>query len=79
MRISGATELRDKHGRAGMDIIISLGRWMSKDIGFIYSRVTAHEQLEAMASAIDQASDAAHVHPEVETVVTGWVQPAVRR
>jgi hypothetical protein len=79
LRISGATELRDKHGRAGMDIIVSFGRWMSKDIGFIYSRVTANEQLEAMASAIEQASVPANVHPEVETVVAGWVQPAIRR
>jgi hypothetical protein len=79
LRISGATELRDKHGRQGMNIIISFGRWLSQDIGFIYSRVTANEQLEAMASAIEQASVPANVHPEVETVVTGWVQPAIRR
>jgi hypothetical protein len=57
---------------------MSFGRWMS-DIGFIYSRVLANEQLEAMASAIEQARAPADVHPEVETVVAGWVQPACRR
>jgi hypothetical protein len=79
LRISGATDLRDKHGRAGMDIIHSMGRWLSKDIGFIYARVTANEQFEAMASSLEQASEASSAHPEAETVVLGWTQPAMRR
>ena len=76
LRITGATELRDSLGRAGKDVINSFGRWSDEDIGFIYQRVTAAEQLEAMASALGSARP---VRPEMETVYQGWSQPAYRR
>jgi hypothetical protein len=79
LRISGATELRALKGREGMDIITAYGRWSSEDIGFIYARVSAAEQLEAAAGAIVLGLTPGGARPEVEAVVSGWVQPATRR
>ena len=76
LRITGATELRDSLGRAGKEVINSFGRWSDEDIGFIYQRVTAAEQLEAMSSALGSTLP---VRPEMETVYQGWSQPAYRR
>ena len=78
LRISGATELRALKGKEGKEILQSYGRWSSDDIGFIYARVTAHEQLEAAAAAIEAGREPAGERPEVEAVFRGWVQPATR-
>lgn len=71
MRIAGATDLREKHGVGGSDIIQARGRWGS-DIHFIYERVTAVEMLDA-----SRTMGEAH-QPEAE-VVLGRPQDARRR
>ena len=77
LRIAGATELRAAHGLAGMDIIRSYERWGDgSDIAFIYARVTAAEQLRATAEALGGSAEGA---AELETLVHGYVQPAIRR
>ena len=76
LRITGATELRDRHGRAGMQIIASFGRWSEEDMAFIYARVTAAEQLDAMTSALDSEEA---VRPELEVLLPEYTQPATHR
>ena len=77
LRIAGATEIRAKFGLAGRELIVARGRWKDDDIGFIYQRVTAVEQLEAMA-CLDGGGDGAALAPELESVLQGWTQPAFR-
>ena len=76
IRIGGATDFRACYGLAGRDLITARGRWADEDIGFIYQRVTAVEQLEAAAALADGGAESA---PELEVVLSGWSQPAVRR
>ena len=71
LRIGGATDLRDAYGPRSAAIIKQRGRWAS-DCHLIYERALAHEQLEASALMMTAA------HPEIEAVVTGWAQPALR-
>ena len=73
MRIAGATDMRAAHGMAGADMINAQGRWKDEDIGFIYQRVTALEQLEAVAVA--QRLDPA---PALEDVIPTYTQGAGR-
>ena len=68
-RIGGATDLRDRFGMAGKDIIQKRGRWLDDDIGFIYQRVTAAEMLDASVSMVHAA------RPEQERL-TKRAQPA---
>ena len=42
-------------------------------MAFLYSRVTAAEQLDAMTQALGSEEE---VRPELETVLPGWNQPA---
>ena len=77
LRIAGATEIRAKFGLAGKDLIVARGRWKDDDIGFIYQRVTAVEQLEAMA-CLDGEGEAPALAPELESILQGWTQPAFR-
>ena len=72
LRITGATELRDAHGREGVRVIASFGRWSDEDMAFLYSCVTAAEQLDAMTQALGSEEE---VRPELETVLPGWNQP----
>ena len=73
-RIGGATDLRERLGvEAGRTVITDRGRWMDEDIGFIYQRVTADEQLSASAE-MTRAEGA-----DLEGIFAGWAQPAVRR
>ena len=76
LRITGATELRDLHGRGGMGIIASFGRWSEEDMAFIYARVTAAEQLDAMTTALGSTEP---VRPELEALLPEYTQPATRR
>jgi hypothetical protein len=71
LRIAGATDLRDRYGMDGFDIINSRGRWAS-DIGFIYQRTTTAEMIEASIE-MTYAS-----RPEHERIM-GIAQPARKR
>ena len=77
LRIAGATEIRAKFGLAGRELIVARGRWKDDDIGFIYQRVTAVEQLEAMA-CLDGGGDGEALAPELESILQGWTQHAFR-
>ena len=73
LRIAGATDMRLAHGMAGADLINAQGRWKDEDIGFIYQRVTALEQLEAVAAAQHVGSA-----PTLEDLIPSYTQPAVQ-
>ena len=68
-RIGGATDLRARHGQAGIVLIKERGRWAS-DVGLVYQRALVSTHLEASVS-IGEAWGA-----EFEAVCPGWVQPA---
>ena len=67
--------MRARFGLAAKELIVARGRWSDEDIGFIYQRVTAYEQLEAAAILGEAPADGA---PELESVLRGWTQPARR-
>ena len=71
-RIGGATELRVRMGteRARM-LLVDRGRWMDRDIGYIYSRALVQDHLDASAAMGDGEGSR-----DMEEVFAGWVQPA---
>ena len=76
LRIAGASDLRARFGMEGKALIQARGRWADEDIGFIYQRVTAFEMLDAVDGLGEDERGAA---PELEAMLDGWAQPAVRR
>ena len=70
LRTGGATDLRAVLGMAGKDFIAARGRWNS-DIAQIYQRAMASDQLDGAASMTNAGGD------DLESLITGWSQPAV--
>jgi hypothetical protein len=78
LRIAGASDLRARFGMEGKALIQARGRWADEDIGFIYQRVTAFEMLDAV-DGLGEDERGRGAAPELEAMLDGWAQPAVRR
>ena len=71
-RIGGATELRVRLGtETAKTMLIDRGRWLDRDIGYIYSRSLVGDQLDASAAMGDEDGSR-----DMEEAIVGWVQPA---